>query len=63
MAEAPAKDPVCGMRLRPEEAVDVLEYGGRAYRFCSEACRKKFEGDPERFRGDGPLTPPGTRGR
>lgn len=44
-----SKDPVCGMRLRPDEAVHVSEYQGMVYRFCSEACKKTFEQQPARF--------------
>jgi Cu+-exporting ATPase len=49
MAESLIKDVVCGMRLTPEEAAHVSEHRGVQYRFCSEACRKKFEKDPSRF--------------
>ncbi len=55
-AEEPAKaglagevrDPVCGMRVDPGGALQV-EYGGRQYLFCSEACRREFLADPDRF--------------
>lgn len=49
MAEKLIKDPVCGMRLRPEEAIYESEYEGVVYRFCSEACKEKFDQDPARF--------------
>ena len=49
MAEALLKDPVCGMRMRPQEAIYVSEYHGVVYRFCSEACKAKFDQDPARF--------------
>lgn len=49
MAEELIKDPVCGMRMRPEEAVHVSKYQGGIYRFCSEACKEKFDQDPSRF--------------
>ncbi len=49
MVEKLIKDPVCGMRMKPEEAPYVSEYQGVTYRFCSEACKKKFDRDPSRF--------------
>jgi trehalose synthase len=42
------RDPVCGKHLDPEEALEYV-YAGRAYRFCSETCRKQFEATPEPF--------------
>ena len=42
------RDPVCGMQLDPEEALEY-EYAGRAYQFCSETCRQQFEATPEPF--------------
>ena len=49
MAEELLKDLVCGMRMRPEEAVYVSEYQGIVYRFCSEACKEKFDQHPSRY--------------
>ena len=49
MVETLIKDLVCGMRIRLEEAVHVSVYDGVVYRFCSEACKRKFDGDPSRF--------------
>lgn len=49
MAEELLKDPVCGMRMRPDEAVYTSEYQGGLYHFCSEACKTKFDQDPARF--------------
>ncbi len=54
MVEALLKDPVCGMRMRPEEAIYISEYQGVVYRFCSEACKEKFDQQPARF---APSTP------
>ena len=42
------RDPVCGMHLDPEEALEY-EYAGCAHRFCSETCRQQFESTPEPF--------------
>src|SRR5215207_3452882 len=42
------RDPVCGMQLDPEEALEY-EYAGRTYHFCSETCRQQFKATPEHF--------------
>ena len=42
-------DPVCGMRVDPGQAAAQTVYDGVAYYFCSEACRRAFEEDPEQF--------------
>lgn len=54
MAEKLIKDPVCGMRMTPEEAAYVSEYQGVVYQFCSEACKTKFDQDPARYAQDTP---------
>lgn len=41
-------DPVCGMKIDKETAVQA-EYDGKTYCFCSEACFKKFESDPDNY--------------
>ena len=41
-------DPVCGMKVDLAKALH-LEREGRAYFFCSEHCRDRFEADPQRF--------------
>lgn len=46
------KDPVCGTILTADKARAIglkSEYRGRAYYFCSEACRKQFEGSQQQF--------------
>ncbi len=43
------KDPVCGMEVAPERAAARVEHGGRTWWFCSEACRRAFEQDPDRY--------------
>jgi Cu+-exporting ATPase len=55
-----AKDPVCGMDVRPENAAGSFARGGNTYFFCSKRCLAKFQADPETFlagesraRGDG----------
>lgn len=47
------RDPVCGMRFRPEKAVSVVDYRGEVVHFCTNACRRRFDRDPERYLGDG----------
>jgi P-type Cu+ transporter len=42
-------DPVCGMRLRPQEAAASLELGEKKYFFCCKACLRSFEADPHRY--------------
>ncbi|HEX8558997.1 MAG TPA: YHS domain-containing protein [Pyrinomonadaceae bacterium] len=42
-------DPVCGMQLNPENAPERSEYEGRAYLFCSENCRNKFDENPAQY--------------
>jgi len=42
-------DPVCGMTFDGKKAVATVEYQGRTYYFCAQACRKQFEEDPARY--------------
>lgn len=50
-------DVVCGMSFLPEKAAGKVEHQGSTYHFCSDACRKQFEADPEQYlrdkQGDG----------
>jgi Cu+-exporting ATPase len=43
------KDPVCGMTIDSKDAVAQAKYEGKTYYFCSEQCRKTFEGAPQRY--------------
>src|SRR5687768_18521665 len=36
MAPGMVEDPVCGMRIDPDDAAGTAEYGGKLYYFCSE---------------------------
>lgn len=54
MPEELIKDPVCGMRLQPADALHASQHEGTSYRFCSEACKQKFEREPARFLPRGP---------
>ena len=42
------RDPVCGMRLDPRQALEYT-YRGHPYYFCSESCREQFKATPEYF--------------
>lgn len=42
-----AKDVVCGMDIDEKKAKFKADRGGKTYFFCSEACLKKFQGDPK----------------
>ena len=43
------KDPVCGMEVSRTTAIDEFVYQGKAYYFCSGACREAFEAEPEKY--------------
>ena len=49
------KDPVCGMDVDPEQAAGSFEHAGETYHFCSKGCLAKFQAEPERFLGGGPV--------
>lgn len=42
-------DPVCGMQIEEQDAAGQADYDGRTYYFCSTACQRKFEDDPEQY--------------
>ena len=47
-----AKDPVCGMEVKPEIAsVQALssEHDGQTYYFCGKGCKLDFDENPARF--------------
>ncbi|MBI2706641.1 MAG: YHS domain-containing protein [Actinobacteria bacterium] len=44
-----AVDPVCRMRVTPTTEATELRMGGITLRFCSTACRNRFESDPARW--------------
>jgi P-type Cu+ transporter len=43
------KDPVCGMEIRPQDAVAQEQHDGRTFYFCSHACHDAFLKDPHRY--------------
>ncbi len=44
-----AVDPVCGMNADCAKAPLAVDARGRAYYFCSSACRDEFQKDPQRY--------------
>ena len=44
-----ARDPVCGMDVRPEDAAGFSVYKGETYYFCSPLCKQKFDVDSEKY--------------
>ncbi len=44
-----AKDLVCGMEVREEEAAASSEYKGKKYYFCAKTCKQKFDENPEKY--------------
>jgi P-type Cu+ transporter len=48
-------DPVCGMKVQPQEATPSFEHGGRTWYFCCAGCRTKFEAAPARYDGSKPA--------
>jgi uncharacterized protein len=44
-----AIDPVCGMQVETANAPAGANRDGRAYYFCSDRCRERFEAEPDRY--------------
>jgi Cu+-exporting ATPase len=43
-----AADPVCGMTVEiPSD--HRYDYRGKAFYFCSDSCRSKFQADPAKY--------------
>ena len=49
------RDPVCGMRIRPHNALPRA-YTGRMFAFCTGSCRQQFETTPLRLLRSQPVT-------
>ena len=47
-----AIDPVCSMQVRVSDAPASARLGATTHLFCSERCRDRFLGDPERYVGE-----------
>ena len=43
-----AIDPVCKMEVDEKRSIKIT-YKNKAYYFCSDACKKTFEENPETF--------------
>ena len=46
---ATVKDVVCGMDIDPNTAAAQMEYQGKTYHFCSNACHDKFMAEPQEY--------------
>lgn len=42
-------DPVCGMQVDEQNAAAQSTYEGQTFYFCSEACKEKFDQNPEQY--------------
>lgn len=49
MATDKVKDPVCGMRVSPEQ--NAITYQEMPFAFCSEQCRERFLANPHLYIG------------
>lgn len=47
--EGKEKDPVCGMSVDSKTTALHSVYEGKHYYFCSEHCKKQFDGNPKQF--------------
>jgi Cu+-exporting ATPase len=47
--ETMVEDPVCGMRIDPDDAAATAEHEGKRFYFCSETCYEAFVADPDRY--------------
>ena len=46
-----AKDPVCGMDVKPDKAAATSVYQGTTYYFCAPGCKKAFDENPAKYLG------------
>lgn len=44
-----ARDVVCGMEVDERTPPAKAEHKGQVYYFCCDACKKKFEENPEAY--------------
>ncbi len=61
-AAGEARDPVCGMMLKPADIAFQENFDGKTYSFCSDSCRKKFLSAPAKYaaqKANLAATPPG----
>jgi Cu+-exporting ATPase len=50
-------DPVCGMKIFPENAAGNYTYKGQTYYFCGLKCLARFKENPEQFLAPKPAAP------
>lgn len=43
------RDPVCEMRIEPEDAADIELYKGNIFYFCASGCKEEFLKNPEQY--------------
>ncbi len=43
------EDPVCRIKVAKGTPATTMIYGGKAYYFCSAACKGNFEKAPDRY--------------
>lgn len=61
-ARATETDPVCGMKVNPQETPHRYSHKHQTYFFCSIGCRAKFAADPSKFSKAAPIELPATAG-
>lgn len=44
-----AIDPVCDMKVEPENAAAKSEHEGKTYYFCAPGCKVAFDKNPEKY--------------
>lgn len=44
-------DPVCGMKIRPQDAAGTSVFNGRTTYFCSKGCKQSFDANPAKYAG------------
>lgn len=44
-----AMDPVCKMKVDEKTAKMKTDFKGKTYYFCGQACKKAFEGNPNKY--------------
>jgi Cu+-exporting ATPase len=57
-----AIDPVCRMKVDPENAPAKTEHEGETYYFCAPGCKAAFESAPEKYVGKAAAESEGHQG-
>lgn len=42
-------DPVCNMQIDEKKAAGKTDYNGKAYYFCAQSCKTKFDANPQQY--------------